>query len=186
MSRTTAVVAVVLVVIAGAAWALWPRGERVPATLIITAPAGGEVWDSGSEHTLSWNTRGVLATDKISVTIRRIPPPPLQEEGQEFDPIIFTGLPNTGSTTWKIAPMYPDGTYVIGVSAYRSVPIMDVVTAESAEFSIRHPSLSKDLYPLYKGADWNAPVVESFLIGTTSYSGAGVESAPLTDTMDPG
>ena len=177
---------IAVIFILGGAWYWWSIHASVRPSITITSPAGGEAWQPGEEHTISWDAHGVPANDKISVTIRRIPPPPLQEEGQEFDPILFTDLPNTGSTTWKISPMYPNGTYVLGISAYKSVPITDAVSAESAPFSITHPTLSSDLYPLYSRADWNTSEAESFIVGTTWYSGASIASAVVVDTMDPG
>lgn len=184
--RNWIIILISLIAIAGAVcyWQTTPY-DSSPA-ITITSPAGGEVWQSGEEHTISWDTHDVPANNKISVTIRRIPPPPLQEEGQEFDPIIFIDLPNTGSTTWKISPMYPSGTYMLGINAYESTPVTNPISAESAQFSITHPELSADLYPLYSRADWNASEVEHFVISTTSYSGASITSTIVTDTMDPG
>jgi len=166
----------------------WWMQARTPAEAVITivAPAGGETWQAGEEHTISWDARGVPASDKISVTIRRIPPPPLREEGQEFDPVIFTDLPNTGSTTWKISAMYPGGTYVLGISAYEGVPVTNPISAESRPFTITHPKLAIDLYPLYGGASWGASEVEEATIGTTTYRGASMSSATIDAGTDPG
>ncbi|MGD0328087.1 MAG: hypothetical protein ABSB00_00005 [Minisyncoccia bacterium] len=161
------------------------RGTPAEATLSMVSPNGGEVWSTGSTHTISWTMRGVPATDKISVTIRRIPPPPLQIEGQEFDPIVFTNLPNTGSAKWTIADMYPAGTYVLGLSAYESTPVTNPISTESAPFQIV-PPLSQALYPLYSKVDWSTPRAETFTISTSSYSGTSISSTPITDTMDPG
>jgi hypothetical protein len=110
----------------------------------------------------------------------------LPEEGQEFDPIVFTDLPNTGSATWTISDQYPGGTFILGASAYESVPVENPVSAESAHFVITHPKLAIDLYPLYTGASWNRSVVESVTIGTTTYLGASITSAPIDAGMDPG
>lgn len=147
MNRTLVLLATLLLLVGGA-WYWWSIQSNVPATIAITAPAGGEILQSGEKHTISWKTHGVPASDKISITIRRIPPPPLQEEGQEFDPIVFTDIPNTGSTTWTISEMYPEGTFVLGISAYAAVPITNVISAESRPFTITHPKLAIDLYPL--------------------------------------
>lgn len=186
MNRVSALL-VALILLTGGAWYWWSaqQSSALP-TIAIATPSGGETWQPGEEHTISWVSHGVPESDKISITIRRIPPPPLQMEGQEFDPILFTVLSNTGSTTWKISPMYPDGTYVLGINAYKSIPITTTISAESAQFKVTHPTLLADLYPLYSRADWNASEVERFSIGTTSYSGASVTSAAVTDTMDPG
>ena len=172
------------IVILGGAWYWWSNTHIEPIIAVVS-PVGGESWQPGEVHTISWRTSGIPASDKISMTIRRVPPPPLQQEGQEFDPIVAVDLPNTGSTSWKISPMYPNGTYIIGLHAYTTMPAAGEVTAESKEFSLVHPVLSADLYPLYTAVDWYAPEVESFDIGSTSYTGASMFSAPVTDTMDP-
>jgi hypothetical protein len=177
---------VVLLLLLGGAWYWWSARPSALPSIAIASPAGGEMWQAGEEHAILWNTRGVPAGDKISVTLRRIPPPPLQQEGQEFDPVVFTDLPNTGSTTWKVSAMYPGGTYVLGISAYEGVPVTNPISAESMSFTIAHPKLAIDLYPLYSGASWNASEVEEATIGTTTYRGASMTSATIDAGMNPG
>ena len=48
------------------------------------------------------------------------------------------------------------------------------------------PILAADLYPLYADAAWGAPAAESFMIGTTAYSGTSVTSKTISAGMDPG
>ncbi len=103
----------------------------------VISPTSGDVVKSGTVQTIQWVSENVPTSNKIAVTIRRIPPPPLQEEGQEFDPIIFTNLPNTGSKEWTVSDMYPEGTYILGITSYVSVPVTNPITAESGEFSIQ-------------------------------------------------
>lgn len=180
------VLLVALVLIVGGIWYWWATQSSDVPIITVTSPAGGEAWLSGEERLISWATQGISSDDKISITIRRVPPPSLQEEGQEFDPIIFTSLPNNGSATWKISPMYPDGTYVIGLHTYTSVPVTDEVATESATFTITHPKFSSEIIPLYSDVDWKATEISSFVIGTTTYAGASITSWPVYDTTDPG
>lgn len=168
-----------------AAWLWWPRQSDSPPSITVLAPAGGETWEPGEEHTIAWGTRGIDPDDKISITIRRIPPPPLQEDGQEFDPIVFIDLSNTGSVTWKLSSMYPDGTYVLELHAYESLPITGAVSAESAPFTILHPKLHTDLYPLYGGVEWDVPEAETVTVGAAAYEGASVSSFAIPAGMDP-
>lgn len=177
------VAALIIAVIAVCAWQWWSF-EQLPSVTFLQ-PHGGETWQPGETHELAWSTNAVPASYDISITIRRIPPPPLPEEGQEFDPIVFTGVPNTGTTSWTISPMYPDGTYVLGITAYESVPVMNPVTAESATFTITHPVLSPDLLRLYPGETWSATEAQDVTVGTTTYTGALVTAAAASDTMDP-
>jgi len=109
--------------------------SSVPSITVV-APSGGDVFSAGSTYSIKWKTKNIPNTDKVSVTIRRVPPPPLQTEGQEFDPIVFIGLPNTGVTEWTVSDMYPEGTYVLGLTFYKSIPVTDPITAESKEFKI--------------------------------------------------
>ena len=120
---------------AGALWEWQTQRESIPA-LTVTAPVPGAIVYNGATTTITWNVQGVPSAYRVAITIRRIPPPPLPSEGQEFDPIIFTDLPNTGQVEWHVADMYPPGTYVIGVSAYKSVPVTDPISGESAPFRI--------------------------------------------------
>jgi len=185
MNRTITIIIAVLLIIAGGLY-LWGTRTSVPPTITVTAPTGEDTWASGSTHTITWETKGIPSTDKVAVSIRRIPPPPLQEEGQEFDPVVFTGLPNTGSAEWTIADMYPNGTYVLSLQAYASLPAAEQISADSGEFAIVHPTLSEDLSPLYADAAWGTSDVERLTIGTSTYLGASVASTPVTDTTDPG
>jgi len=117
------------------------RQSNVVPSITVTSPSGGDRWDTGSMHTILWNTKNIPSTNKISIAIRRIPPPALQAEGQEFDPIVFINLENSGSVEWTISDMYPAGTYVLGVSSYSSIPITDAISTESASFEIVTPQV---------------------------------------------
>ncbi len=52
--------------------------------------------------------------------------------------------------------------------------------------SITQPKLAIDLYPLYTDAVWNKTASEHVVIGTTTYQGAAMTSAPIDAKMDPG
>lgn len=154
--------------------------------IAITVPIGGEEWALGSTHTLSWSTYNAPGKDKLAISIRRLAPPPLQSEGQEFDPIVFTDVPaSAGRIDWTISDMYPTGTYVLEFHAYASLPMTDDISVESAPFQIVPAPLSQDLYPLYDKVDWGAPEKEYFTIGSTTYIGTTVISETVTGTTDP-
>ncbi len=111
--------------------------ESDKPSITLISPNGGELLASGSVHNIKWDTRNMPTTNKISITIRRVAPPALQEEGQEFDPIIFVNLENTGSKEWNVSEMYPEGNYILGITSYESVPINNPISDESdATFSI--------------------------------------------------
>ena len=80
--------------------------------------------------------------------------------------------------------MYAWTTYM-GVPVVKSSILVTSSTAESQPFTITHPKLAIDLYPLYTDAAWNMSIVESFVIGTTTYSGASMTSVPIDVGMNP-
>lgn len=182
--KQLAIALLTLSILAGFGWYYFVWKNDSPHLTVI-APSGGEIWQVGEEHTISWDTSNIPARYNISVTIERVPPPPLQEEGQEFDPIVFVNLPNTGSTVWKIPPMYPDGTYVLSIHAYESVPVTEEIVGISKPFMMRHSKLSTDAYPLYPDADWQTAEVEQFTIGSTIYKGTGVTTTSIHANMNP-
>jgi hypothetical protein len=180
-------IAVLIVLIAlGIGWYVWSSRVpvQVPQSVTVNSPAGGAIWNNGATYTVEWNAQSAPSTDKVSISIRRIPPPPLPTEGQEFDPIVATDLPNTGSYQWTIASMYPPGTYVLGITAYESVPVTNPVSGESVQFRIEPRSLSADLAPLYAKAAWGEPKADSVGIGTTTLSGTSVKALAATSTMN--
>jgi hypothetical protein len=136
---------------------LEPHRQPQPSipSISITSPNAADIWTTESTHAITWTIKNIPPENKISLTLRRIPPPPLQAEGQEFDPILFINLENTGSINWSIGDNYPDGTYILGITSYASIPVTNPITSESAPFQItRTHHLNADLYPLYSGISW--------------------------------
>ncbi|MDD2646827.1 MAG: MliC family protein [Patescibacteria group bacterium] len=127
------VVIVVIIILGGLTYWQYKSASLISAkpSIKLIYPNGGESLERGSTYKIKWETRGIPATDKISITIRRVPPPPLATEGQEFDPIIFVNLANTGSIDWTVSDMYPDGNYILGINSYTSLPIIDAISDES-------------------------------------------------------
>src|SRR3990167_5216838 len=105
-------------------------------SITVISPTKDDVITPGSDVEIKWATKNIPDTYKVPVAIRRIPPPPLQEEGQEFDPVIFTNLENSGVANWTVSNMYPAGNYVFTLNVYESLPITDPVSKESDIFKI--------------------------------------------------
>ncbi len=148
-------VAVVIIITSGIYGFVKYRQSYLLPEVSVASPAAGDVWTVGSTHSIIWNTKNIPSGNKISITITRIPPPPLQAEGQEFDPILFVNLENTGSVEWTIADQYPAGTYVLGVNSYPSVPVVESVSGQSAQFHIiKEKNFPAEIYPLYSGISW--------------------------------
>lgn len=90
----------------------------------------------------------------------------------------------------KRAIMWSAILIAIGIAArglqFSQYPRISKNAAPAPVQEIPAPQLSADLYPLYADAQWNAPGTESFMIGTTSYSGTSVTSDPLSAGINPG
>lgn len=133
MKRFLITLALVVVVLASVTYWQYKnmtvRSAQPSITLIY--PNGGEVLKEGSTYTIKWKTKNIPAENKISVTIRRVAPPALPAEGQEFDPIVFINLENTGSNDWTLSDMYPEGNYILEINSYESTPVTNPISDES-------------------------------------------------------
>lgn len=118
--------------------------KRAEPSITIISPNGGEILKEGSVYTIKWNTKNIPGANKISINIRRVAPPPFPEEGgQEFDPIVFINLENTGSKDWTVSDMYPEGNYILGITSYVSTPVQNPISDES-----------DGTFQIVKSADW--------------------------------
>lgn len=52
--------------------------------------------------------------------------------------------------------------------------------------SVVQPELLSDVYPLYGKVQWNTPMAETVVVGSTTIEGTSITSALVTNTMDPG
>jgi hypothetical protein len=129
-------------------------------SITIISPDGGEVLKEGSTYTIKWETKNIPAANKISITIRRVAPPALPTEGQEFNPIVFINLENTGSKDWTVSDMYPEGNYIIEINSYASTPITNPISDESnAVFSIvKNQSTEEEYKNTQYGFSFSLPI----------------------------
>lgn len=90
----------------------WSGSFPMNATLLaLTSPAGGEVWEVGSSHLITWNSANV--TGNIQIQPYR---------GDVALTNIAAGAPNTGSFLWTIPADYePAADYRISISAMGGV-----------------------------------------------------------------
>ncbi len=106
------------------------------AVIQVVSPTTQDVWSAGSTYSIKWLSQNVPINNVISITIRKVPPAVAQTEGQEFDPVVFTDLEDTGSREWTISSMYPEGSYVLAVRSSPSGQGGQGTSAESAQFRI--------------------------------------------------
>ncbi|HYN40952.1 MAG TPA: hypothetical protein VE129_04180, partial [Thermoanaerobaculia bacterium] len=66
-------------------------------TLRVTSPNGGEAWQVGSVHPITWSASGAIANVKIEYSTTS------PWDGQLVDPkVIVASTPNTGSYAWTV------------------------------------------------------------------------------------
>lgn len=136
MKKNLAIISVLIIVLILGSIVYWQYKNPAVKTpelpsITLLSPNGGETLKEGSVYTIKWITQNIPATNKIAINTRRVPPPALSEEGQEFDPLVFVGLENSGNVDWQIAEMYPEGNYILGITSYVSTPITDPISDES-------------------------------------------------------
>jgi outer membrane protein assembly factor BamB len=94
--------------------------------IVVTRPAGGEVWASGSWHQITWISSAYEGTVDIL----------LSTNGGGDWQSVDNGLADTGSYGWQV-PQAIDSNQCV-ISVVPSVPDPNVVTVESGLFTI-HP-----------------------------------------------
>ncbi|HOF50505.1 MAG TPA: hypothetical protein PLH22_02385 [Candidatus Colwellbacteria bacterium] len=127
MKKPTIILICLLLVLIGIFYFQYQKSLKPKIT--IAYPNGGETIEKNSIQTIKWITKGVPQNYKIAISIRRITDAVI--EGQEFDPIIFTDLPNSGSAEWLVSDTYPEGDYLLGINAYASTPVINPINDES-------------------------------------------------------
>ena len=134
MKKIISIVLILLVVFMGIFLFLQNKNS---ASLTLISPNGGEIIEEGSTYTIKWSSKNIPADSKISISIRRVIPPSTVIEGQEFDPLVFINLDNSGSVDWTVSDMYPAGDYLLNIVSYSSLPVNNPILDESdATFQI--------------------------------------------------
>ncbi len=94
-------------------------------TLTLLSPNGGESWEAGTTHTISWTSANVSGGIQIQPYLGGAP-----------QTNIAASASNTGSYVWNIPPDYPPGTtYQIGISAMSGT----VSDFSNGDFTITNP-----------------------------------------------
>ena len=90
-------------------WLLAPQDYQ-PPSVAVSSPNGGEEWDVGSEHAITWTASDNVRVDSISIYCSL-------DGGSTFPDTVAMGLPNTSSYNWLV-PDTPSDSCVIKVVAY--------------------------------------------------------------------
>jgi hypothetical protein len=101
------------------------------ATLTVLSPNGGENWDLGSTHDITWNSNSVSGLVKIELY-----------QGGSMYQAITSGQSNTGSYSWAVPSSLAAGTnYRVRVSSETDINVYDesdvdfALIAVNTEFS---------------------------------------------------
>ena len=87
----------------------------VPDTLTLTSPNGGEIWDAGSVHTITWNSTGI-GVPNVRIYFSTGGPSP----SQWYDVILST--PNDGAFDWIVPNAVNSDCYVMITDAVDGIP----------------------------------------------------------------
>ncbi len=130
--------------------------------LTLTSPDGGEIWQTGSTHDITWFSAGVFGNILIQPYL----------DGEPQAPITTTAQ-NTGNYPWSIPIDYPSGTtYTIGISALGGL---------ISDFSYSNFTIEEDvpLGPVLNITPLNRDL--PFTAGTTTFQ---VENTGMPDTLN--
>jgi len=100
----------------------------VPTTITMTSPVGGESWNVGSSHAITWTWAGILANVKIEYSTNG---------GASYSTVVDSTA-NTGSYTWAV-PNTPSTNCLVRVSDVSNVTTNAV---SPAAFTIVFPSIT--------------------------------------------
>jgi len=106
----------------------------LPGFITVTSPNGGEIWYSGTNHEITWNTDfgGNVRIDIYDGTV--VYRGPVGQDGAGAGATITASTPNDGSFTWSIpAAQTPRSDYRIQVTSLANALVAD---HSDADFSI--------------------------------------------------
>jgi hypothetical protein len=69
--------------------------DHAAPTVAVTAPAGGEAWNEGEAHAITWTAADNVGVTTVDLTLSL-------DGGATFPVTIATGLANTGSYAWTV------------------------------------------------------------------------------------
>jgi hypothetical protein len=122
--------------------------------IVVTKPAGGEVWASGSWHQINWDSSTYEGTVDIL----------LSTNGGGNWQSVDNGVADTGSYGWQV-PQAVDSNECV-ISVVPSVPDANVVTVDSGLFTI-HPDVAGPEVAL----EWRSLGGDFDRVGRSDYRG---------------
>ena len=108
--------------------------QAAKPTITVTSPNGGESWQAGKNHDITWTSTGVLALVKIEYS---------KDNFVSDINTIIDSTPNTGSYTWQV-PDDPSTTVLVRVTDTADASVFDV---SDNDFSIVEKPTIKVISP---------------------------------------
>lgn len=165
-------------------------GSGGAPTLRVTSPNGGEVWQAGTTHPITWTSTGSIANVKIEYSTTS------PWDGQLVDPkTVVASTPNTGSYPWVVPQATSAVCYVrvsdaAGSTSDTSDAAFQIVTCG---FTGLNPPFSESFgaaggrgtiqVTSTSGCSWSAASDVPWIAVTSGWSGTG--SGSLTYSVAP-
>gem|GEM_PF-2380275 len=111
--------------------------DTTPPSVTVTSPDGGENWQVGSTHAITWTATDTVGVTSIDITYST-------DGGSSYPFTIATGIANTGTYSWTI-PNTPSTTCKVNVIAHDAAGNTGE-DASNATFAITTPS-ANTVYP---------------------------------------
>ncbi len=141
-----------------------PPPDLTPPSVTVTAPNGGETWQAGATHSITWT-----ATDLVGVTAVDLAWS--SDGGATFPNAIATGIANSGSFSWLV-PDAPTSQARVRVIAYDAAANAGRDSSD-ADFTLIPPAAwTLTLTSTGKGVVSHAPSQPTYPNGTVVTLGA--------------
>ena len=155
-------------------------GSGGAPTLRVTSPNGGEVWQAGSVHAITWTSSGPVANVKIEYSTTS------PWDGQMVDPkTVVSSTPNTGTFSWTVPQAISKVCYVrvsdaAGSTSDMSDAAFEITTCGfigltppfSQSFDAAGGRGSLGVTP-FGGCGWSAVSESPWIAVTSGWTGSG-------------
>jgi hypothetical protein len=161
--------------------------QKNNSSITILWPNGGETIEAGSTQIINWGTKNIPEGNKISISIKRVLTADEVVEEQEFDPLLFVGLENTGTIEWEVSESYPEGDYILEINSYESLPMTNPISDESdAAFKItKSNTVADDSWLTYKNENFSYQIDYPHNLTLREFSETGTGAGFIITDQDP-
>ncbi|BFD25328.1 MAG: hypothetical protein JST_000668 [Candidatus Parcubacteria bacterium] len=163
--------------------------QKNNSKVTVLWPNGGETIEAGSTQIINWGTKNIPEGNKISISIRRVLATGEVVEGQEFDPLLFVNLENTGTIEWEVSESYPEGDYILEINSYESLPMTNPISDESdTAFKItksNSSAVADDSWSTYKNENFSYQIKYPTSLTLKEFLKTGTGGSFIINDEDP-